>query len=125
MRCLSPPSQVVGPSTQGPHRARARGCWSGRPAPESPSNCKAWRRGVQQRSASGGAASERPRLVASTAAARTAHTPAAGRGWASTRPQSPTANSPLSPSTARLVSVSTRPLSGCTGRPEPASQGGA
>ena len=131
MRSFQRPSQRLGPTAKGPHRASAanpgRCSWGGaRPAvPPSASSCSAQRWGRQRRSGAPGSFSRRRRFSASTGAARTAHTPEGGRGSEWIRPQSPLTNSSWWPQTVRSASLSTRPLLGSTGRPAAASQPGA
>ena len=81
--------------------------------------------GRQRRSGRAGSQRLRRRLVASTGAARTAHTPEAGRGAAAIRAQSPLANSCGWPCTCSVGAQSTRPLAASTGRPLAAKIGRA
>ena len=108
-------SSADGPNCQSPQRAQACPCWS-------PMSCRAQRCGCQGRRAC--LQQWASRFWASGWAARTAHTPDAGRGALEITAQSPAANTLSCPSTCRNRLVRTRP-SGPTGMPLVSIQLGA
>ena len=104
----------------GPSQNRPR--WATAPPCPSPNSIRPWLWGRQDRK--GRLRRAACRLPASTGAARTAHTPPAGRGAQAITPQSPAAKIRPRPCTTRVGWVRTRPRPS-QGKPLSRSQAGA